>query len=158
MANITIKLKVNKKEHELLVDEQDTLLDIIRDRLDLTGTKNGCAHGACGACTVIMDGEAVKSCIVKAKKAHGKEITTIEGIAHGFKLHPIQEAFVKAGAVQCGFCTPGFIMALYGLYSKNIDASDEEIKATLDKLICRCTGYEYIWEAAKLAQKMMHDA
>jgi carbon-monoxide dehydrogenase small subunit len=151
----TISLKVNGRDYRVHVDDNTMLLDVLREKLNLTGTKNGCGQGACGTCTVVMDGEAVRSCIVKAIKADGKEILTIEGLADGVTLHPIQEAFVRAGAVQCGFCTPGYIMTLYALFKKNPDASDEEIKKILEKHLCRCTGYETIWEGAKLAQKMM---
>ena len=151
----TISLKVNGKDYKVHVDDKTMLLDILREKLNLTGAKNGCGQGACGTCTVVMDGEAVRSCIVKAVKADGKEIITIEGLTDGVTLHPIQDAFIKAGAVQCGFCTPGYIMSLYALFNKNPDAPDEEIKKILEKHLCRCTGYETIWEAAKLAQKMM---
>jgi len=151
----TISLKVNGRDYKVHVDDKTMLLDVLREKLNFTGAKNGCGQGACGTCTVVMDGEAVRSCIVKAIKADGKEILTIEGLADGVTLHPIQEAFVRAGAVQCGFCTPGYIMTLYALFKKNPDASDEEIKKILEKHLCRCTGYETIWEGAKLAQKMM---
>ena len=153
----TIGLKVNGKDYRVHVDDKTMLLDVLREKLNLTGAKNGCGQGACGTCTVVMDGEAVRSCIVKAIKADGKEIVTIEGLADGVTLHPIQEAFINAGAVQCGFCTPGYIMTLYALFKKNPDASDEEIKTILEKHLCRCTGYETIWEGAKLAQKMMSE-
>ncbi len=151
----TISLKVNGRDYKVHVDDKTILLDVLREKLNLTGAKNGCGQGACGTCTVVMDGEAVRSCIVKAIKADGKEIVTIEGLTDGVTLHPIQDAFIKAGAVQCGFCTPGYIMSLYALFKKNSDAPDEEIKKILEKHLCRCTGYETIWEAAKLAQKMM---
>ncbi|MEQ8168766.1 MAG: (2Fe-2S)-binding protein [Candidatus Eremiobacterota bacterium] len=151
----TISLKVNGRDYKVHVDDKTILLDVLREKLNLTGAKNGCGQGACGTCTVVMDGEAVRSCIVKAIKADGKEIVTIEGLTDGVTLHPIQDAFIKAGAVQCGFCTPGYIMSLYALFNKNPDAPDEEIKKILEKHLCRCTGYETIWEAAKLAQKMM---
>ncbi len=151
----TISLKVNGRDYKVHVDDKTMLLDVLREKLNLTGAKNGCGQGACGTCTVVMDGEAVRSCIVKAIKADGKEIITIEGLADGVTLHPIQDAFIKAGAVQCGFCTPGYIMSLYALFKKNPDAPDEEIKKILEKHLCRCTGYETIWEAAKLAQKMI---
>jgi len=129
------------------------LVDVLRDQFGLTGTKIGCGVGQCGACTVIMNGEPVTSCTVLAEKAEGSEVLTIEGLAKGGQLHPIQEAFIKAGAVQCGFCTPGLIMRLYALFSKNPDADETSIKDALVKHICRCTGYESILEAALLAQK-----
>jgi aerobic carbon-monoxide dehydrogenase small subunit len=157
MTTTNVTITVNGLQHQLIVEEKETLQEVLRDRLHLTGTKNACAYGSCGACTVIVNNEAVRSCLLKPDKYNGKEVLTIEGLADGENLHPIQEAFIKAGAIQCGFCTPGFVMSLYGLYTNNIDASDEEIKAVLEKHICRCTGYEFIWDAAKLAQKMMKD-
>ena len=155
MAEIT--LTVNGIVYVIDVDDKITLMDVLRDKLELTGTKNACAHGACGACTVVMEGEAVKSCIVKAQKADGKSIITVEGLTDGYNLHPIQEAFIQAGAVQCGFCTPGFIMSFYALFTKNPQATDKDIRTVIEKHICRCTGYETILEAAHLAQKMMSE-
>jgi len=157
MATIKVFLTVNGIKYELDLEEKETLLEVLRDRLHLTGTKNACAYGACGACTIVMNGEAVRSCLMKPEKFNGKEIITIEGISNGHDLHPIQEAFIKAGAIQCGFCTPGFIMSLYALFNNNLKATDEEIKNVLEKHICRCTGYEFIWDAAKLAQKMLQE-
>ena len=157
MATIKVFLTVNGIKYELDLEEKETLLEVLRDRLHLTGTKNACAYGACGACTIVMNGEAVRSCLMKPEKFNGKEIITIEGISNGHDLHPIQEAFIKAGAIQCGFCTPGFIMSLYALFINNLKATDEEIKNVLEKHICRCTGYEFIWDAAKLAQKMLQE-
>jgi aerobic carbon-monoxide dehydrogenase small subunit len=157
MATINVPLTVNGIKYELDLEEKETLLEVLRDRLHLTGTKNACAYGACGACTIVMNGEAVRSCLMKPEKYNGKEIITIEGISNGHDLHPIQEAFIKAGAIQCGFCTPGFIMSLYALFNNNLNATEEEIKNVLEKHICRCTGYEFIWDAAKLAQKMLQE-
>ena len=157
MATVNVKLTVNGLDYDLQVDENETLMDLLRDKLNLIGTKNACAYGSCGACTVVLNDEAVRSCLIKPDRYIGKQVLTIEGLSDGFELHPIQEAFIRAGAVQCGFCTPGFIMSLYALYNKNLNAEDEEIKAVLDKHICRCTGYENIWNAAKLAQKMLQD-
>jgi len=157
MAKIKVFLTVNGIKYELDLEEKETLLEVLRDRLHLTGTKNACAYGACGACTIVMNREAVRSCLMKPEKYNGKEIITIEGISNGHDLHPIQEAFIKAGAIQCGFCTPGFIMSLYALFNNNLKATDEEIKNVLEKHICRCTGYEFIWDAAKLAQKMLQE-
>jgi aerobic carbon-monoxide dehydrogenase small subunit len=155
MATVNVNISVNGIYYDLEVDEKESLMEILRDRINLTGTKNACAYGSCGACTVVVDDEAVKSCLLKPNKINGKKVLTIEGISNGFELHPIQEAFIKAGAVQCGFCTPGFIMSLYALFNRNLNAGDEEIRAVLEKHICRCTGYENIWKAAKLAQKML---
>ena len=150
----TITLKVNGTEHAVEIEEgRVTLLDVLRDKLDLTGTKLGCGVGKCGACTVIMNGEAVRSCTVLAKKADGAEVLTVEGLSDGYTLHPVQEAFIEAGAVQCGFCTPGLIMGTYDLLKKNPNASEEDMQEALRKHLCRCTGYEAILQAVKLAQR-----
>jgi carbon-monoxide dehydrogenase small subunit len=150
----TITLKVNGTEHAVEIEEgRVTLLDVLRDKLDLTGTKLGCGVGKCGACTVIMNGEAVTSCTVLAKKADGAEVLTIEGLSDGYTLHPVQEAFIEAGAVQCGFCTTGLIMRTYDLLKKNPNASEEDMQETLREHLCRCTGYEAILQAVKLAQR-----
>lgn len=149
-----INMTVNgDKRVAYIPDGRVMLVDVLRDQFGLTGTKVGCRVGQCGACTVIMNGEPVTSCTVLAEKAEGSEVLTIEGLAKGGRLHPIQEAFIKAGAVQCGFCTPGLIMRLYALFSKNPDADEAAIKDALGKHVCRCTGYESILEAALLAQK-----
>ncbi|MFW9904425.1 MAG: (2Fe-2S)-binding protein [Candidatus Thorarchaeota archaeon] len=153
-----IKLTVNGQKHVLEVDPKESLLNILREHLGLIGTKNGCSQGHCGACTVILNGEAVKSCLIRSKKVNGAEIVTIEGISAKFpgeQLHPIQEAFIETAAVQCGFCTPGFIMELYGLYEKRLNVSEEEIKSKLQGHLCRCTGYEPIIDAALLAQELL---
>ena len=150
----TITLKVNGTEHAVEIEEgRVTLLDVLRDKLDLTGTKLGCGVGKCGACTVIMNGEAVTSCTVLAKKADGAEVLTVEGLSDGYTLHPVQEAFIEAGAVQCGFCTPGLIMRTYDLLKKNPNASGDDMREALRKHLCRCTGYEAILQAVKLARK-----
>lgn len=148
-----IKINVNGVTHELDVDKKISLLSVLRDTLELTGAKLGCGYGKCGTCTVIVNGEAVRSCVAKAFKLDGASIITIEGLEKEFKLHPIQEAFIEAGAVQCGFCTPGIIMTLYELFEKNINANDDEIFEKLNKHLCRCTGYENILKAAHLARK-----
>ncbi len=152
----TINLKVNGTFHIIEIEEDRvTLLDVLRDKLDLTGAKLGCGVGQCGSCIVIMNGEAVTSCTILAKKAQDAEVLTVEGLSDGYTLHPIQEAFIEAGAVQCGFCTTGLIMRTYDLLTKNSDASEEEIVEALNKHLCRCTGYETILEAVKLAQSKM---
>lgn len=152
----TINLKVNGSRHTVEIEEgRVSLLDVLRDKLDLTGSKLGCGVGQCGSCTVIMNGEAVTSCTVLAKKADGAEVLTIEGLSDGYALHPIQQAFIESGAVQCGFCTPGLIMRSYDLLTRKPAASEEEIMESLSKHLCRCTGYEAILEAVKLAQKKM---
>ncbi len=151
MQSITITLNGEKKT--AYFEGSETLLEVLRDKLDLTGTKYGCGQGACGACTVVVNGKAVKSCMVLFRRLDGAEILTIEGLSKDGKLHPIQKAFIDADAVHCGFCTPGIIMDLYALFTKNPDATEEEIKKTLNAHLCRCTGYLPLIEAAKLAQK-----
>jgi len=138
-----------------LEDGRVMLSSVLRDYLGLKGTKVGCGTGQCGACTVVMDGKAVVSCVIPAEKAEGKSVLTIEGLAEGGKLHPVQQAFIEAGAIQCGFCTPGFVMRLYALFSENPEADDAAIEAALNKHLCRCTGYEAIFEAALLAREKM---
>jgi carbon-monoxide dehydrogenase small subunit len=150
-----VKLTVNGTLHELSVKPWETLLDVIREHLGLTGTKVGCGLGECGACTVIMDGKAVNSCLVLAVEADGKQITTIEGLADGDKLHPIQEAFVQQGGLQCGFCTPGMIMSAKALLDKNPHPSEEEIRRGIAGNLCRCTGYTKIIESISSAARKM---
>jgi len=142
-----IKLKINGYPYETVADDRRTLVEILRENVGLTGTKKGCEEGECGVCTVLMDGEAVASCLVLAVEAQGKEITTIEGLAQGDKLHPIQEAFVKYGALQCGFCTSGMILSAKALLDKNPKPSKDEIKMAIAGNLCRCTGYIKIIEA-----------
>jgi aerobic carbon-monoxide dehydrogenase small subunit len=150
-----IKITVNDKDYELQVKPWATLLDVIRDDLGLTGTKEGCGEGECGACTVIMDGKAVNSCIMLAREANGKKITTIEGLADGDKLHPIQEAFLEMGGMQCGFCTPGMILSTKILLDTNKNPHDDEIRKGLEGNFCRCTGYTKIFESVKTAAQKM---
>jgi carbon-monoxide dehydrogenase small subunit len=146
-----IRLKVNGTDHEITVRPYATLLDVLREDLQLTGTKEGCGEGECGACTVIIDGETVNSCIVLAAELEGREITTIEGLAVEGRLHPIQEAFVDTGGLQCGFCTPGMILSAKVLLDQNPNPTDEEIKKGLQGNFCRCTGYTKIIESIKVA-------
>ena len=146
-----ISITVNGKTHELQVKPWETLLEVIRDELGLTGTKEGCGIGECGACTVIMDGKTVNSCLVLAPEADGKEILTIEGLAQGDKLHPIQEAFMEQGGLQCGFCTPGVIISTKALLDENPKPNDEEMRRGLAGNFCRCTGYTKIFESVKAA-------
>ncbi|MEI7885660.1 MAG: (2Fe-2S)-binding protein [Clostridia bacterium] len=150
-----IVLNVNGKDYELAIEKNETLLSVLREKLDLTGAKPGCLTGDCGACKVIIDGEAVNSCTTLARNMEGKKIETIEGLATPAKLHPIQEAFVEAGAVQCGYCTPGMVMSSKALLDKNSNPSDAEIRAALDNNLCRCTGYVKIVDAVKLAAERM---
>jgi len=154
----SIRLTVNGMKHTVAYAGKESLLEILRDHLELTGAKEGCGYGACGSCTVVVNAEAVTSCTLKGKeKLEGIEVVTIEGLADpDGDLHPIQKSFLEAGAVQCGFCSPGFIMRLYALFTKNPDASEEMIREELSKHLCRCTGYEAIWEAALRAQKKLN--
>lgn len=153
MKKIGINLKVNGRYYELYVYPWQTLLEILRDELYLTGTKEGCGKGECGACTVLMDEKPVPSCLVLASSASGHEITTIEGIGDCSNPHPLQKAFVEYGAVQCGFCTPGFIMSAKALLDKDPEPSIEKIKEAISGNLCRCTGYKKIILAIKNASK-----
>jgi len=153
-----LKIRINGKDYAIDVDPNDSLLYILRENLSLTGSKNGCNQGHCGACTVIVNTKAVKSCITKARKLENADVVTIEGISNNFTLHAIQEAFIEATAVQCGFCTPGYIMELYALFSKNPNAELKEIYKILEKHLCRCTGYQPIVDAALLAQEKIRNS
>lgn len=146
-----IRLQVNGFEYELLIRPHWTLADVLRDELGLTGTKKGCGKGECGACTVIVDGEAILACLVLAIQMQGKRILTIEGLSQEGRLDALQDAFVQYGAIQCGYCTPGMIMTARALLSKNSRPSEEEIKKALSGNLCRCTGYVKIIEAVKNA-------
>lgn len=158
MDEQAITINVNGNSHTINVDKSTTLLEVLRDTLDLTGAKLGCGYGKCGTCTVVVNGEAVRSCVSKAFKLDGANITTIEGLERDFVLHPIQTAFIEAAAVQCGFCIPGIIMTLYALFEKNVNAKDEEVHEKLNKHLCRCTGYENILRAARLAREKLKAA
>jgi aerobic-type carbon monoxide dehydrogenase small subunit (CoxS/CutS family) len=147
-----LKLTVNGEEHELSVDPARTLLEVLREDLSLTGTKQGCDDGNCGACTVLLEGKAVKSCLMLALQAQGKAIRTIEGIGKAEELHPLQRAFIDHFAVQCGFCTPGMILTAAALLEENPAATEEEIREGLRGNICRCTGYVKIVEAVEAAR------
>jgi carbon-monoxide dehydrogenase small subunit len=148
---MTIHLRVNGHRHSLDIDPSSTLLDVLRNHLHLSGTKENCLEGECGACTVLIDGKAVNSCLLLAARAQGKEITTIEGLAHGDTLHPVQEAFIREGAIQCGYCTPGFIMSTIDLLAAHPVPTDAEINHALAGNICRCTGYVKIRQAVRAA-------
>ena len=150
-----IKVTVNGIIHELSVQPWETLLDVIREHLGLTGTKEGCGLGECGACTIIMDGKTVNSCLVLAVEADNRVITTIEGLANGDELHPIQEAFIACGGLQCGFCTPGMIMSTKALLENNPSPDEEEIREAISGNFCRCTGYTKIIESIKVAAENM---
>ena len=153
---IELNIKVNDKDYKLFIVSHKRLLDVLRDDLGLTGVKEGCAIGECGACTVIMNGKNVCSCMILAGQAEGSEIITIEGL-EGPKgeLHPLQEAFIETGAVQCGFCTPGMILSSLVLLKNNPSPTKEEIKEAISGNFCRCTGYKQIIEAVQLAAEKM---
>ena len=150
-----IRLIVNGKSYEVSIPPWRTLLEVIREDLGLTGTKEGCSLGECGACTIIMDGKTVNSCLVLAAEADGKQITTIEGLASEDKLHPLQQAFIDHGGFQCGFCTPGMIMSAKALLDEKPKPTEEEIKQGIAGNFCRCTGYAKIIESIKAAAEDM---
>lgn len=150
-----LSLKVNGREEELLIEPNQTLLQVLREDLGLTGTKQGCGAGDCGTCTVLLDGRPVNSCLVLALQAGGREVTTIEGLAQGDRLHPVQEAFIDQGAIQCGFCTPGMVLTSAALLEENSDPDRAEIRRALSGNLCRCTGYQKIVEAVEAAAKKM---
>ena len=153
-----INCTINGRAIERAVDVETRALDFLREEMALTGTKEGCGEGECGACTILVDGRAVNSCLVLAPQLDGAEILTIEGLGEGDHLHPIQQAFVDTGGVQCGFCTPGFVMATFALLSENPRPTDEEIRSALEGNLCRCTGYEKIIEAVHLAAARMAES
>jgi len=150
-----MQFKVNGEEYSVQVDTRRTLLEVLRETLGLTGTKEMCNKGDCGGCTVIMGGKAVLSCLILAIEAQGRDIVTIEGLAKGYELHPIQKAFVDRGAIQCGYCTPGFIMSAKALLDKTPNPTEDEVKEGIANNICRCTGYVQIVEAIQEAAKAM---
>jgi len=150
-----INLKINGETYELNVKSNTLLLDLIRDEIGLTGTKRGCDTGECGACTVLIEGKAVNSCLVLAVEVDGKNIITIEGLTKNGKPHPIQEAFIEEGAVQCGFCTPGMILSAKVLLDEELNPTEEEIKKAIAGNLCRCTGYTKIIKAIKSAAEKM---
>ncbi len=151
MTERTIRVTVNGRPWEGRVEARKTLADFLRDDLGLTGTHLGCEHGVCGACTVLVDGEAVRSCLLFAVQMHGAEILTVEGLADGERLHPLQEAFWEHHALQCGFCTPGFLMSLVSFLRDTPDPSEREIREALAGNLCRCTGYQNIVTAVRAA-------
>ena len=142
-----ITLKVNGDEHTLMVKANAVLTNVLRDQLDLTGTKRGCELGDCGSCTVLLDGKPVDSCMVLAVEADGREITTIEGVARSGALDALQESFINHGAVQCGYCTPGMILSAKALLARNPHPTEQEVRAAISGSLCRCTGYVHIVEA-----------
>ncbi len=144
-----IHMTINNKEYEVAVQPNQTLVDVLRYELRLTGTKKGCGTGDCGSCTVIMDGKPVNSCLVLAVQANGRKITTIEGLESEEGLHPIQKAFTEKGAIQCGFCSPGMILSSKNLLDRNPRPTEEEIRRAISGNLCRCTGYQKIVDAVK---------
>ncbi len=152
---LNIKFVLNGELTSVEVAADETLLEVLRTRLKVTGVKKGCGEGECGSCTVLLDGKPVVSCLLPAAKVAGRQVLTIEGLAQGEDLHPIQEAFLETGAVQCGFCTPGMILSAKALLDKCQDPSREEIEQALSGNICRCTGYVQIKEAVQLAGRKM---
>jgi carbon-monoxide dehydrogenase small subunit len=150
-----IETKINGTSYRLEVEPHWTLLEMLRNVLKLTGAKDGCGMGECGSCTVMMDGKAIYSCLTLAIRADGKEILTIEGLARGEELHPLQKAFIDHGAFQCGYCTPGMILSSKALLDENPNPSEEEIRRGISGNLCRCTGYNMIVEAIQNASKKM---
>ena len=154
--NFSLRLTVNGERRDIVLDDpRVTLLDLLREQLQLTGTKKGCDRGQCGACTVLVDGKAIKSCTMLAVQVDGREVTTVEGLATASELHPIQEGFRQEHGLQCGFCTPGMMMAAKDLLDRNPDPTEEDVRWALSGNLCRCTGYQNIvksvlWAAEKL--------
>jgi carbon-monoxide dehydrogenase small subunit len=155
---VDITLTINGRDHAIRVEPRKTLVDAIRDDCGQTGTHIGCEHGICGACTVILDGEAVRACLMFAVQAQGKKIRTVEGLAQGDKLHPLQESFIKHHGLQCGFCTPGFLMLAVNILERQPDIGDEELLDVLSSNLCRCTGYQNIIAAVRAAAAEMRGA
>jgi aerobic-type carbon monoxide dehydrogenase small subunit (CoxS/CutS family) len=155
MQKQLMAFRINGEDFEVGAAPNHTLLEVLREELDLTGTKHGCELGHCGACTVLIDGKPVLSCLLLALEAVGREITTVEGLAKGNQLHPLQQAFAERGAAQCGYCTPGFLVSGAALLEQNTAPTREDIKAALAGNLCRCTGYTKIIEAVELAAERM---
>jgi carbon-monoxide dehydrogenase small subunit len=151
MEKRLIRLLVNGDQHDVAVWPNQTLVEVLRDRLELTGTKMGCGEGACGTCTVLLEGRPVRSCLTLAVEVQGKEIVTIEGLAEGGDLHPVQETFVQHGAIQCGFCSPAMILTGKALLDENPNPTEDEVRRALSGVVCRCTGYAKIVEAVLAA-------
>ena len=156
-GKMPVRLIVNGVEYDLLVEPRQTLLEVLREELRLYGTKEGCGNGNCGACSIHLDGRVVNSCLVLAVQADGKEITTIEGLAKGTELHPLQQAFLEEAALQCGICTPGFLMAAKALLDRNPNPTEDEVRHNLAGNLCRCTGYDKIVRAVLKAAAVMQE-
>jgi carbon-monoxide dehydrogenase small subunit len=153
MTDIT--LTINGRNYRVRVEPRRTLADTLRDECGLTGTNSGCEHGVCGSCTVLVDGDPVRACLMFAVQAQGKQIRTVEGLADGDKLHPLQQAFIDHHGLQCGFCTPGFLMLAAGVLERDPDLSDEDLLDALSSNLCRCTGYQNIIKAVRAAAVQM---
>jgi len=158
MAGIAVSTTINGDNIEYLCQPDETLLDVLRDRLGLTGAKEGCGTGDCGACSIILDNRLVCSCLVLGAEAEGRQVETVEGMAHGEKLHTLQQKFLEHAALQCGICTPGFLIAAKDLLAKNPDPTEEEIRFGLAGNLCRCTGYDKIVRAVQDAANVMKGA
>lgn len=154
---VKVTMEINGRSHTLDVSSNETLLQVLRDRFHLTGAKYGCGIGECGACTVLMDGKPILSCQTLAATCNGRKITTAEGLTPGKETHPMQEAFVEEGAVQCGFCTPGMVVSAVALVQENPDPTEEDIQDALRGNFCRCTGYENITRAVLTGAKKMKE-
>ena len=152
---VNFTLDINGKDHAVHVEPRRTLADVIREDCGQTGTHTGCEHGVCGACTVHLDGEPVRSCLMFAVQAAGRKIRTVEGLAEGEKLHPLQRAFIEHHGLQCGYCTPGFLMLAAGMLEREPDISDEDLLEVLSSNLCRCTGYQNIVKAVRAAAAEM---
>ncbi len=152
---VSLTININGKDHLVQVEPRRTLADTIRGECGQTGTHTGCEHGVCGACTILLDGEPVRSCLMFAVQAAGRKIRTVEGLADGDKLHPLQRAFIEHHGLQCGYCTPGFLMLAAGTLERQPDISDEELLEVLSSNLCRCTGYKNIVKAVRAAAAEM---
>ena len=152
---IDITLTINGRNYPVRVEPRRTLADTLRDECGLTGTNSGCEHGVCGSCTILVDGDPVRACLMFAVQAQGKQIRTVEGLADGDKLHPLQQAFIEHHGLQCGFCTPGFLMLAAGVLERDPDLSDEDLLDALSSNLCRCTGYQNIIRAVRAAAAQM---
>ena len=155
MSSVEVRLTVNGETREIRVEPRVTLADALRDYCGLTGTHLGCEHGVCGACTVLVEGSPVRSCLMFAVQCEGLAIATVEGLSDGDRLHPLQQAFWDHHGLQCGFCTPGFLMLAVGALAENPDPTDEELRQILSSNLCRCTGYQNIITAVKAAAEQM---
>ena len=155
---VMIRLAVNGVTHQLVVEPRRLLADVLREDLGLTGTNLGCEHGVCGSCTVLVDGQSVRSCLMFAVQANGHEVMTVEGLSRAGEMHPLQKAFWEQQGLQCGFCTPGFLMTAYELLQHNPSPSEEEVRSALSGNICRCTGYQHIVNAVQAAAQALAEA